>query len=118
MRILRALIFMALVVAPFPAWGDYPERPVRLIVPFAPGGVSDTVARMVNQKIAERTGKQLLIDSVLIPAPIGTSVLVPQSYGLGFSGTSKTAFINAGLPSRRFCYHLLSRVVTVKRLVK
>jgi tripartite-type tricarboxylate transporter receptor subunit TctC len=63
MKTLRALIFIALVGAPFPAWGDYPDRPVRLIVPFAPGGVADIVARLVNQKVAEQTGKQLFIEN-------------------------------------------------------
>jgi tripartite-type tricarboxylate transporter receptor subunit TctC len=63
MRTLRALIFIALLAAPFPAWGDYPDRPVRLIVPFAPGGVADIVARLVNQKVAEQTGKQLFIEN-------------------------------------------------------
>jgi tripartite-type tricarboxylate transporter receptor subunit TctC len=42
---------------------DYPERPVRVIVTFPPGGGTDIVARMVFQKVAERTGGAFVIDN-------------------------------------------------------
>lgn len=63
MKALRALILAGLLAAPIPAWGDYPERPIRLIVPFAPGGVADIMARLVNQKVSEQTGKQLFVEN-------------------------------------------------------
>jgi tripartite-type tricarboxylate transporter receptor subunit TctC len=62
MKALRTLIFAALVAAPFPAWG-YPDKPVRLVVPFAPGGVADIMARLVSQKVAEQAGKQVFIEN-------------------------------------------------------
>jgi tripartite-type tricarboxylate transporter receptor subunit TctC len=41
----------------------YPARPVTIIVPFAPGGGSDYVARMIANKLTERTGKTFIIDN-------------------------------------------------------
>ena len=42
---------------------DYPVRPVRLIVPYPPGGGNDTLARIFGQKLAERWGQQIVIDN-------------------------------------------------------
>ncbi len=41
----------------------YPARPIRLIVPFPPGGNSDAVARIVGQKLGERLAQQVVIDN-------------------------------------------------------
>src|SRR6266478_3275568 len=46
------------------AWGQaYPTRPVRLIVPFAPGGASDITARLMGQWLSERLGQQFIIEN-------------------------------------------------------
>jgi len=42
---------------------DYPNRPVRFIVPFAPGGGSDIVARVVGQRLSESLGQSVVIDN-------------------------------------------------------
>jgi tripartite-type tricarboxylate transporter receptor subunit TctC len=41
----------------------YPARPVRLIVPFAPGGSTDVLARLVAQKFSERLGRQFFVEN-------------------------------------------------------
>src|SRR5262245_28087256 len=41
----------------------YPTRPVRLIAPFAPGGTSDTVARLMGQWLSEGLGQQFIVDN-------------------------------------------------------
>ncbi len=51
--------------APRIAWAQlYPERPVRVIVPYAPGGPTDVITRLVAQKLSERIGKQFFVENM------------------------------------------------------
>ena len=53
-----------LLAAPVAAQtGAYPNRPIRFVVPFAPGGNADTVSRTSGQKVAEALGQQVVIDN-------------------------------------------------------
>ncbi len=42
---------------------DYPSKPVRLIIPFPPGGSNDVVGRMIATQLSERLGKQVVVDN-------------------------------------------------------
>src|SRR3954467_8642742 len=43
--------------------GDYPAKPIRVVVPFATGGSTDILIRTVGQRMGESLGQQLLIDN-------------------------------------------------------
>ena len=45
------------------AQAQYPDKPIRIMVPFVAGGVSDNVARQVSQKITEQTGKTFIVEN-------------------------------------------------------
>jgi len=63
---MRWLLWMALAAALLASGAqaqDYPARPPQLIVPFAPGAGSDTVARLVAQKMAEGLGQPIVVEN-------------------------------------------------------
>ena len=55
-------IVLALIPALAPGQG-YPSRPVRMIIPFAPGGASDFVGRIIQPKLGELLGQQFVIEN-------------------------------------------------------
>jgi tripartite-type tricarboxylate transporter receptor subunit TctC len=64
-KFLRLIAGMAVLAGPRIASAQaYPARPVRVVVPFAPGGPTDIFARLVAQKLGEQLGKQFYIENV------------------------------------------------------
>lgn len=63
MRILRLLASFALGLASIAAAAQTAGRPTRIIVPFAPGGASDTYTRIVSLKITQQTGKTFVVEN-------------------------------------------------------
>ena len=59
----RAFIAASLLALTGAAQAQYPDKPIRIIVPFAAGGLSDNVARQVALKITEQTGKTLIVEN-------------------------------------------------------
>ena len=77
----------------------YPTRPVKLIVGFEPGGNTDTVARIVAQKVSERLGQQIIVENKLGAAgTIGTAEAAraaPDGYTLTMGTTTTHAIAPA-----------------------
>jgi tripartite-type tricarboxylate transporter receptor subunit TctC len=61
-QLLKALALLLALATPAAAQ-EYPTRPVRLIVPFPPGGSNDVVGRIVATQLGERLGKQVVVDN-------------------------------------------------------
>jgi tripartite-type tricarboxylate transporter receptor subunit TctC len=80
--------------------GSYPNRPVTMIVPFAPGGASDFVARIIQHGVSEILGQQIVVDNRPGAAGmIGTEVAAraaPDGY-TAFLGNIGTISINPGV---------------------
>ncbi len=54
-------LLIALAI-PAAAQQDYPNRPIRLIIPFPPGGSNDIVGRAIATQLSEKLGKQVIVD--------------------------------------------------------
>jgi len=60
---MRWIFVFLLAVAPAAAFAQYPTKPVRMIVPFAPGGASDFVGRILQPRMSELLGQQVVVEN-------------------------------------------------------
>jgi len=122
LRTLRVAIPLACALSALvgggPAWGAYPEKTVRLIVPSPPGGGNDIMARLAGQKLAEAWGRQVVVDNR--PGAGGGIAFEmaaradPNGYTLVLGSTNFTV-----LPEiRKVNYHPLKDFVPISLLAK
>ena len=103
----------AALLYPLPSVAQtYPSKPVRVIVPFAPGGGSDITARQVSQKLSEQLGQQFVVDNrsgaggiigmelTAKSVPDGYTIMIMSGSFSASSATHKPAFdpINTIIP--------------------
>lgn len=95
--VLLASILMTGLATAQPVSGEakWPTRPIRLIVPFSAGSGSDTIARIVAQKLGERLGQQVVVENRVGGSTIvGTDAVAraqPDGYTLGLANTTSHA---------------------------
>ncbi|MBI2961598.1 MAG: tripartite tricarboxylate transporter substrate binding protein [Betaproteobacteria bacterium] len=63
MRSVAFLVLFAALAVPTASAQDYPAKPVRIVVPYAPGGVTDIASRIVGQKLSEQWKQQVVIEN-------------------------------------------------------
>lgn len=91
--LLGALTTLALSPTTAAAQSAYPAKPIRLVVPFAVGGVTDTSGRLIAEQLSKRLGQQVIVDNKPgASGNIGTQMVAtaePDGYTLllGFDGT-------------------------------
>jgi tripartite-type tricarboxylate transporter receptor subunit TctC len=61
---LAAVVASLPLLSPRAGAQAYPDRPVRMVVPYAPGGPTDAITRLLAQKLSERTGKQFFVENI------------------------------------------------------
>ncbi|MFN5177428.1 Bug family tripartite tricarboxylate transporter substrate binding protein [Limnohabitans sp.] len=94
-RGLQTLLALSLSLATGAAFAQaaYPNKPIRLVVPFATGGVTDTSGRLIAEHLSRRLGQQIIVDNKPgASGNIGTQMVAtaePDGYTLllGFDGT-------------------------------
>ena len=111
MAIKRPRTFLAAFLAaqwlfPPAVWSQgFPSRPIRLIVPYAPGGPTDTTGRMVAAKLTERLGQNVVVDNRPGAASVvGTEIMVrspPDGYTIllcSDTTLARSLFVEGKLP--------------------
>jgi tripartite-type tricarboxylate transporter receptor subunit TctC len=84
-RQLSQLLAAALLAAPALAAADYPDKPIRFVVPYVAGGAADMLARAYSEKLKEQMGQPIVVDNK--PGATGTigTDLVAKSPGDGYT---------------------------------
>ena len=98
-RLLTLALAFFVILAPAPSRADWPEKPIRLYVPFPAGGAVDIVARLIAGKLADDLGKPVVVENKAgaggVIATDATAKAAPDGYTLLLTTPNHT--INAAL---------------------
>ena len=59
----RCLLALATMLLAAPALADYPDKPIRMLVPWPPGGVTDTLARFTADQLSKNIGQPVVVEN-------------------------------------------------------
>ncbi|MDH5537482.1 MAG: tripartite tricarboxylate transporter substrate-binding protein [Betaproteobacteria bacterium] len=98
----------------------YPTKPIRLVIPFAPGGATDIIARVLEPRLTKRLGQQIVVDNRSGAAGNIAVELVAQAQPDGYTllvGNISTNSINPLLFAKRMKVNALRDLTGVTKLV-
>jgi tripartite-type tricarboxylate transporter receptor subunit TctC len=101
------------------AAATYPDKPIRLIIPFAPGGATDVVGRYMAQQLTPKFGQQVIVDNRPGSGGVIAAQLAARANPDGYTilmGTNGTHAINVGL-YRKLPYDPLKDFQAITRVV-
>src|SRR5579872_3282178 len=85
-RIAAFAVVIALILAPAaPAQAKWPEKPIRIVLPFGAGGVADVTARILAAKLSDKLGQQVVIENMPGPGGINAARTVISSPPDGYT---------------------------------
>lgn len=120
---IRILLF-AFAAAPLAAFSaqpaDFPTRPIRMVIPFAPGGATDIIARVLEPRLSKQLGQQIVIDNRTGAAGNIAVELVSQAQPDGYTllvGNISTNSINPILFAKATKVNALKDLTGVSKLV-
>src|SRR5260221_14790557 len=95
-RLITLLLALTAIVAAAPcfAQGAFPQRTIKIVVPFAAGGNTDVVARLIAQPMADRLGQQVIVEDKTGGGSTGGTRPLPQAPPPGY-----TPLLPTGPPS-------------------
>src|SRR5262249_10928930 len=86
------VLWLSALLAPIAAHAQsgYPDRPVRILVPYGPGGVADVTTRIIAQRLSEKLGQQFVVENRPGAGGIGAAqagiYATPDGYTLSLTG--------------------------------
>lgn len=118
--VIAAALCTSLAQAAQPAPQSYPTRPIRLLIPFAPGGATDIIARMIEPRMGKALGQQIVVDNR--PGAAGNIAveLTAQAQADGYTllvGNISTNSINPILFARQMKVNAVKDLTGVTKLV-
>jgi len=115
-RVRSVVAGIVMIATPCAVWAQsaanpaqsYPNKPVRIVIPFPPGGTSDILGRLIGVKLTERWGQQIIIESRAGAGGLIGSELVtrapPDGYTLLMSDLRSPMIANLVQPKQTFDY--------------
>jgi len=119
---LRMVLVTAVVAALVPAFAalaqDWPQRPIRIIVPFAPGGAVDLVARLIQEPMAKALGTTMIVENRAggagVPASEALVRAAPDGYTLALVSSN---YVSNGVTQHNLSFDVVKDITPISMVV-